>query len=291
MTAGQRFRETLAQNQPLQIVGTINAYQALQATKVGHKALYLSGAGVANASYGLPDLGMTNLEEVCIDVRRICAICSTPLIVDADTGFGHALNIGRCVSQLIRNGAAGMHLEDQVGAKRCGHRPNKEIVETQEMCDRLHAALEARKIDPSFYLIARTDARAKEGLESAIERALSYAKTGIDAIFAEALQSLEEYHAFSQALSVPLLANITEFGLTPMFGLEELKNVGVAMVLYPLSAFRAMNKAALSVYADLKHKGTQKDQIPYMQTREELYEMLGYYGYEAQIDRLLGRKS
>ncbi|GMT38539.1 methylisocitrate lyase [Helicobacter bizzozeronii] len=291
MTAGQRFREALAQNQPLQIVGTINAYQALQATKVGHKALYLSGAGVANASYGLPDLGMTNLEEVCIDVRRICAICPTPLIVDADTGFGHALNIGRCVSQLIRNGAAGMHLEDQVGAKRCGHRPNKEIVETQEMCDRLHAALEARKIDPSFYLIARTDARAKEGLESAIERALSYAKTGIDAIFAEALQSLEEYHAFSQALSVPLLANITEFGLTPMFGLEELKNVGVAMVLYPLSAFRAMNKAALSVYADLKHKGTQKDQIPYMQTREELYEMLGYYDYEAQIDRLLGRKS
>lgn len=290
MQAGKRFREALAQNKPLQIVGTINAYQALQATKVGHKALYLSGAGVANASYGLPDLGMTSLEEVCIDVRRICAVCNTPLIVDADTGFGHALNIARTITELIRNGAAGLHIEDQVSAKRCGHRPNKELVETQEMCDRLYAACEARKLDPSFYLIARTDARTNEGLESAIQRAQAYVQAGADAVFAEALRSLKEYHTFSQALGVPVLANITEFGLTPMFTLEELNSVGVSMVLYPLSAFRAMNKAALAVYGDLKHKGTQRDQVHHMQTREELYEILDYYRYEAQMDALLGKK-
>ncbi|WP_120946271.1 methylisocitrate lyase [Helicobacter labacensis] len=289
MSAGKKFREALVESAPLQIVGTINAYQALQATKVGHRALYLSGAGVANASYGLPDLGITGLQEVCMDVQRICAICPTPLIVDADTGFGHALNIARTITQLIKSGAAGAHLEDQVSAKRCGHRPNKACVSTQEMCDRLGAAHQARSLDPHFYLIARTDARAKEGLESAITRALSYASAGADAIFAEALESLEEYRAFVQAVPVPILANITEFGRTPLFSLEELKSVGVKMALYPLSAFRAMNKAALEVYQDLKDKGTQRDQIARMQTREELYEMLDYYSYEAQMDALLAK--
>ncbi|WP_120952048.1 methylisocitrate lyase [Helicobacter sp. L8] len=289
MSAGKKFREALVESAPLQIVGTINAYQALQATKVGHRALYLSGAGVANASYGLPDLGITGLQEVCMDVQRICAICPTPLIVDADTGFGHALNIARTITQLIKSGAAGAHLEDQVSAKRCGHRPNKACVSTQEMCDRLGAAHQARSLDPHFYLIARTDARAKEGLESAITRALSYVGAGADAIFAEALESLEEYRAFVQAVPVPILANITEFGRTPLFSLEELKSVGVKMALYPLSAFRAMNKAALEVYQDLKDKGTQRDQIARMQTREELYEMLDYYSYEAQMDALLAK--
>ncbi|WP_104753376.1 methylisocitrate lyase [Helicobacter salomonis] len=290
MSAGKRFREALATHTPLQIVGTINAYQALQATQVGHKALYLSGAGVANASYGLPDLGITGLEEVCIDVRRICAICDTPLIVDADTGFGHAFNIARTITQLIKSGAAGAHIEDQVSAKRCGHRPNKACVDTQEMCDRLQAAHHARQLDPYFYLIARTDARAKEGLESAIARAQSYVQAGADAIFAEALESLEEYRAFVEALHVPILANLTEFGRTPLFSLEKLKSAGVQMALYPLSAFRAMNKAALEVYQDLKDKGTQRDLIARMQTREELYNMLHYYDYEAQMDALLTRK-
>ncbi|WP_104695513.1 methylisocitrate lyase [Helicobacter salomonis] len=290
MSAGKRFREALATHTPLQIVGTINAYQALQATQVGHKALYLSGAGVANASYGLPDLGITGLEEVCIDVRRICAICDTPLIVDADTGFGHAFNIARTITQLIKSGAAGAHIEDQVSAKRCGHRPNKACVDTQEMCDRLQAAHHARQLDPYFYLIARTDARAKEGLESAIARAQSYVQAGADAIFAEALESLEEYSAFVEALHVPILANLTEFGRTPLFSLEELQGVGVQMALYPLSAFRAMNKAALEVYQDLKDKGTQRDQIMRMQTREELYGVLNYYSYEAQMDAILARK-
>ncbi|WP_104751065.1 methylisocitrate lyase [Helicobacter salomonis] len=290
MSAGKRFREALATHTPLQIVGTINAYQALQATQVGHKALYLSGAGVANASYGLPDLGITGLEEVCIDVRRICAICDTPLIVDADTGFGHAFNIARTITQLIKSGAAGAHIEDQVSAKRCGHRPNKACVDTQEMCDRLQAAHHARQLDPYFYLIARTDARAKEGLESTIARAQSYVQAGADAIFAEALESLEEYSAFVEALHVPILANLTEFGRTPLFSLEELQGVGVQMALYPLSAFRAMNKAALEVYQDLKDKGTQRDQIMRMQTREELYGVLNYYSYEAQMDAILARK-
>ncbi|WP_104682353.1 methylisocitrate lyase [Helicobacter felis] len=289
MRAGERFRKALATHAPLQIVGTINAYQALQARKVGHHALYLSGAGVANASYGLPDLGITGLEEVCVDVRRICGACDLPLIVDADTGFGPAFSVARTITQLIKSGAAGAHIEDQVSAKRCGHRPNKECVETSEMCDRLYMADEARKLDPSFYLIARTDAYAKEGLEATIARAQAYIKAGADAIFAEALSSLEEYKVFVQALKVPILANITEFGRTPLFSLEELKGVGVEMVLYPLSAFRAMNKAALEVYEDLKIKGTQQEQIERMQTRQELYETLDYYSYEAQIDALLRR--
>ncbi|HJF74300.1 methylisocitrate lyase [Gallibacterium anatis] len=289
-SAGKKFREVLKQTSPLQIVGTINAYQALQATRVGHKAIYLSGGGIANASYGLPDLGMTMIEDVCVDIRRITAVCDTPLIVDADTGWGHAFNVARTVKEFIRAGAAGLHIEDQVAAKRCGHRPNKELVSTEEMCDRIKAAVDAKQqLDPDFFIIARTDAHASEGQQAAIDRAKAYVAAGADAIFAEAIHTLEEYKQFVEAVQVPVLANITEFGATPLFTVDELASVGVAMVLYPLSAFRAMNKAALRVYQELKEKGTQKDVLDTMQTRMELYDMLNYHAYEQKMDELFSK--
>jgi methylisocitrate lyase len=287
MSAGKKFREALKEETPLQIVGTINAYQALQATKVGYKAIYLSGGGIANASYGLPDLGMTMIEDVCIDIRRVTSICDTPLIVDADTGWGHAFNVARTVKEFIRSGAAGLHIEDQVAAKRCGHRPNKELVSTEEMCDRVRAAVDAKmELDPDFYIIARTDAHQSEGQEAAVARAKAYVEAGADAIFAEAIHTLKEYKEFCEQIDVPVLANITEFGATPMFTTEELASVGIDMVLYPLSAFRAMNKAALHVYQELRDKGTQESTLDTMQTRMELYDMLGYHDYEQKMDSL-----
>ena len=288
MSAGKKFREALKEESPLQIVGAVNAYSALQAKKVGYKALYLSGAGVANSSYGLPDLGMTMLEDVCIDIRRITSAVDLPLLVDADTGWGHAFNIARTVKEMTKAGAAGIHLEDQVAAKRCGHRPNKELVSTEEMCDRIRAAVDA-KTDPDFVIMARTDAHASEGQQSAIDRAKAYVEAGADMIFAEAIHTLKEYKEFTDVIKVPVLANITEFGATPMFTTEELGSVGISMVLYPLSAFRAMNKAALTVYQDLREKGTQEGTLEIMQTRMELYDMLGYHDYENKMDALFAK--
>jgi len=285
MSAGKRFKEALKQESPLKIVGTINAYSALQATKVGFKALYLSGAGVANSSYGLPDLGMTGLEDVCIDIRRITSRVDTPLLVDADTGWGGAFNIARTVKEMTRAGAAGCHLEDQVAQKRCGHRPNKALVSKEEMCDRIKAAVDA-KIDPDFVIMARTDAHASEGQAAAIERAKAYVEAGADMIFAEAIHTLKEYEEFTSIIKVPVLANITEFGATPMFTVEELASVGIKMVLYPLSAFRAMNKAALTVFETIAREGTQDSVLDTMQTRNELYEMLDYHSYEDKLDQL-----
>lgn len=284
-TAGNKLREAIKQNGPLQILGVINAYSAMQAQKSGAKALYLSGAGVANASIGLPDLGMTNLEDVCIDVRRITAASDLPLLVDADTGWGGAFNIARSIKELVRAGAAGCHIEDQVSQKRCGHRPNKELVSKEEMSDRIKAALDGRT-DSSFVIMARTDAHASEGQKAAIERAQAYVEAGADMIFAEAIHTLEEYKQFTDSIKVPVLANITEFGKTPYFSVEELRSVGIAMVLYPLSAFRAMNKAALEVFQDIIQNGTQKASVAKMQTREELYEMLGYHSFEEKLDKL-----
>ena len=290
MSAGKKFRQALAEETPLQIVGTINAYQALQATRVGYKAIYLSGGGIANASYGLPDLGMTMIEDVCIDIRRVTSICDTPVIVDADTGWGHAFNVARTVKEFIRSGAAGLHIEDQVAAKRCGHRPGKELVSTEEMCDRVRAAVDAKmELDPDFYIIARTDAHASEGQDAAVARAKAYVEAGADAIFAEAVHTLKEYKEFCDQMDVPVLANITEFGATPYFTTTELGSVGIEMVLYPLSAFRAMNKAALNVYQDLREKGTQEGTIDTMQTRMELYDMLGYHDYENKMDALFNQ--
>ena len=290
MSAGKKFREALSEETPLQIVGTINAYQALQATTVGYKAIYLSGGGIANASYGLPDLGMTMIEDVCIDIRRVTSICDTPVIVDADTGWGHAFNVARTVKEFIRSGAAGLHIEDQVAAKRCGHRPGKELVSTEEMCDRVRAAVDAKmSLDPDFYIIARTDAHASEGQDAAVARAKAYVEAGADAIFAEAVHTLKEYKEFCDQMTVPVLANITEFGATPYFTTPELGSVGIEMVLYPLSAFRAMNKAALNVYQDLREKGTQEGTIDTMQTRMELYDMLGYHDYENKMDALFNQ--
>jgi methylisocitrate lyase len=288
MSAGKKFREALKEESPLQIVGAVNAYSALQAARVGYKALYLSGAGVANSSYGLPDLGMTMLEDVCIDIRRITSAVDVPLLVDADTGWGHAFNIARTVKEMTKAGAAGIHLEDQVAAKRCGHRPNKELVSTAEMCDRIIAAVDA-KTDPDFVIMARTDAHASEGQQAAIDRAKAYVEAGADMIFAEAIHTLKEYKEFTDVIKVPVLANITEFGATPMFTTEELGSVGISMVLYPLSAFRAMNKAALTVYQDLREKGTQEGTLEIMQTRMELYDMLGYHDYEQKMDALFAK--
>ena len=288
MSAGKKFREALKEESPLQIVGAVNAYSALQAKRVGYKALYLSGAGVANSSYGLPDLGMTMLEDVCIDIRRIASAVDLPLLVDADTGWGHAFNIARTVKEMTKAGAAGIHLEDQVAAKRCGHRPNKELVSTEEMCDRIRAAVDA-KTDPDFVIMARTDAHASEGQQSAIDRAKAYVEAGADMIFAEAIHTLKEYKEFTDVIKVPVLANITEFGATPMFTTEELGSVGISMVLYPLSAFRAMNKAALAVYQELKDKGTQEGVLDTMQTRMELYDMLNYHAYEQKMDELFSK--
>lgn len=285
VSAGKRFKDAVAQNNPLQILGVINAYSAIQATKSGAKALYLSGAGVANASIGLPDLGMTNLEDVCIDTRRITAATDLPLLIDADTGWGGAFNIARTIKELTRAGAAGCHIEDQVAQKRCGHRPNKELVSKGEMCDRIKAAVDG-KIDSDFVVMARTDAHASEGQQAAIERASAYVEAGADMIFAEAIHTLEEYKQFTNVIKVPVLANITEFGKTPYFTLDELKEVGISMVLYPLSGFRAMNKAALSVFKEIIQKGTQKGVLDIMQTREELYDMLGYHKFEDKLDKL-----
>ncbi|ALZ76802.1 methylisocitrate lyase [Rheinheimera sp. F8] len=287
-SAGLKFRQAIQANQPLQLVGTINAYTAMMAERVGHKALYLSGAGVANASFGLPDLGMTSLNDVCEDIRRITGATDLPLLVDADTGWGGAFNIARTVREMTRAGAAGFHIEDQVMQKRCGHRPNKEIVSQEEMVDRVKAAVDART-DANFFIMARTDALQQQGLAAAIERAQACVEAGADAIFAEAVYTLEQYQAFTQALSVPVLANITEFGQTPLFNTAELAGVGVKMVLYPLSAFRAMNKAALNVYQSILANGDQKAVVDSMQTRMELYDFLNYHSYEEKLDSLFAQ--
>jgi len=288
-STGKEFRKLVAEHPPLQVVGTINAYTAMMAKKIGHQAIYLSGGGVANASYGLPDLGMTSLDNVIEDVTRITAACDLPLLVDADTGWGGAFNISRTTRGMIRAGAAGMHIEDQVSQKRCGHRPNKAIVSSAEMVDRIKAAVDART-DESFVVMARTDALASEGLEEALDRSNSFAEAGADMIFAEAVTTLEQYETFSRNLDVPILANITEFGATPMFNLEELAAVGVGLILYPLSAFRAMNKAAENVYKSLLADGTAKKVLDTMQTRSELYEYLNYHDFEQKLDELFEAK-
>lgn len=285
LTAGQRFRAALNEQQPLRIVGTINAYCAMLAETAGHKAIYLSGAGVANASYGLPDLGITSLNDVAIDVERICSASELPLLVDIDTGWGGAFNIARSIRTLEKAGAAAVHIEDQVAQKRCGHRPNKAIVSKEEMVDRVKAAVDA-KTDKDFVVMARTDALAVEGMEAAIERAIACVEAGADAIFPEAMQELSQYQQFTQALDVPVLANITEFGQTPLFNCQQLEEAGIAMALYPLSAFRAMSKAALDVYSSIAADGDQKAVLDRMQTRAELYEVLGYHAYEEKLDRL-----
>ncbi len=287
VSAGQRLRQAVAEAHPLQVLGTINAYTAMMAEHSGAKAIYLSGAGVANASYGLPDLGMTSLADVLIDVRRITAASDLPLLVDADTGWGSAFNISRTVREMIAAGAAGMHIEDQVQTKRCGHRPGKEIVSQQEMVDRIKAAVDARTDD--FVIMARTDALAVEGMESAIERALACADAGADMVFPEAMTTLDQYREFVDAVQVPVLANITEFGATPLFSAEELNTVGVKLVLYPLSAFRAMNAAALNVYQTILQQGSQQSSVDTMQTREELYKFLDYHSYEQKLDALFAQ--
>jgi len=289
MSAGLKFKQAIANNKPLQVVGTVNAYCAMMAEKTGHQALYLSGAGVANASYGMPDLGMTSLDNVLEDIRRITSATDLPLLVDADTGWGGAFNIARTVKEMTKAGAAGFHIEDQVAQKRCGHRPNKEIVSKDEMVDRIKAAVDA-KTDSDFYIMARTDAFQKEGLNAAIDRAAACVEAGADAIFAEAVHDLADYQAFAKALNVPILANITEFGQTPLYTKEQLSEVGVEIVLYPLSAFRAMNKAALNVYSSILSEGSQQSQIDNMQTRAELYEFLDYHSYENTLDNLFSAK-
>lgn len=285
-SAGALFRQALSEEQPLQIIGAINANHALLAKRAGYKAIYLSGGGVAAGSLGLPDLGINTLDDVLTDVRRITDVCDVPLLVDIDTGFGpSAFNIARTVKSLIKFGAAACHIEDQVGAKRCGHRPGKEIVTTQEMADRIKAAVDART-DSDFYIIARTDAIAVEGVEATLERAIACVEAGADAIFAEASYDLETYKKFSSTLGVPVLANITEFGQTPLFTVSELESAGVGMVLYPLSAFRAMNKAAENVYTAIRRDGHQKNVLDTMQTREELYDRIGYHDFESRLDTL-----
>lgn len=288
---GTRFRAALAAESPLQVVGAINANHALLARRAGYRAIYLSGGGVAAGSLGLPDLGISGLEDVLVDVRRITDVCELPLLVDIDTGFGpSAFNIERTVKSLIKAGAAACHIEDQVGAKRCGHRPGKEIVATGEMADRVKAAADART-DPGFFLIARTDAIAVEGVDAAIERAIACVEAGADGIFAEAAYDLDTYRRFVDAVGVPVLANITEFGKTPLFTREELAGAGVAIQLYPLSAFRAMNRAAEAVYEAIRRDGHQKAVLDTMQTREELYERIGYHDYERRLDALFASKN
>ena len=287
-SAGARFRKALTEDSPLQIIGTINANHALLAKRAGFKAIYLSGGGVAAGSLGIPDLGITGLEDVLVDVRRITDVCDTPLLVDIDTGFGaSAFNIARSVRSINKAGAAAIHIEDQVGAKRCGHRPNKELVSKAEMVDRIKAAVDAR-IDGSFVIMARTDALAVEGIDAALDRANAYIEAGADALFPEAITDLPTYKKFTDVIKVPVLANITEFGLTPLFTTTELASVGVGIVLYPLSAFRAMNKAAENVYETVRKDGSQKAVLDTMQTREELYQRINYYEYENALDKLLG---
>lgn len=285
MSAGAKFRAALETERPLQIAGTINAYTALLAERAGFKAIYLSGAGVANASFGLPDLAMTTLNDVCEDIRRITSASELPLLVDADTGWGGAFMIGRTIAEMGRAGAAACHLEDQVAIKRCGHRPGKALVETAEMCDRIKAAVDGRT-DNGFVIMARTDAHAVEGQQAALDRSAAYVEAGADMIFAEALTTLDEYKQFTDAIKVPVLANLTEFGKTPLFTTAELATVGVSMTLYPLSAFRAMSKAALKVYETLRADGTQQVAVKDMQTREELYDVLGYQEYEDKLDAM-----
>src|SRR3989338_8672490 len=287
---GQRFRDAVAEEHPLQVIGAINANHALLAKRAGFKAIYLSGGGVAAGSLGLPDLGITGLDDVLTDVRRITDVCSLPLLVDVDTGFGaSAFNVARTVKSLIRFGAGAMHIEDQVGAKRCGHRPGKELVSAGEMVDRIKAAVDART-DPDFVIMARTDALAVEGLQAAIDRALACVEAGADAIFPEAMTELAMYRQFAAAVKVPILANITEFGSTPLFTLEELRSANVSIALYPLSAFRAMNKAALNVYQTLRREGTQKSVVDTMQTRAELYDYLDYHAFEQKLDQLFAKE-
>jgi methylisocitrate lyase len=290
MSPGAIFRKALQDEKPLQVIGAICAYHARLAQRTGYKALYLSGGGVAAGSLGMPDLGISSLDDVLIDVRRITDVCELPLLVDADTGFGaSAFNVARTVRSLIKAGAAATHIEDQVGAKRCGHRPGKELVSPEEMCDRIKAAVDART-DAQFAIMARTDGLAGEGLEAALARAVQYAQAGADIIFPEALTELGQYRKFADAVKVPVLANITEFGSTPLFALDELRSAGVAIALYPLSAFRAMNKAALAVYRSVRQKGTQKDVLATMQTRDELYDFLDYHAYERKLDELFARR-
>ncbi len=285
MSAGARFRAALEAEQPLQIAGTINAYTALLAERAGFRAIYLSGAGVANASFGLPDLALTTLNDVCEDVRRIASATDLPLLVDADTGWGSAFMIGRSIRELGRAGAAACHLEDQVAVKRCGHRPGKALVDTAEMCDRLKAAVDGRT-DDNFVIMARTDAHAVEGQQAAIDRAAAYVEAGADAIFAEALTTLDEYKQFTDVIKVPVLANLTEFGKTPLFTTAQLRGAGVRMALYPLSAFRAMSAAAVQVFETLRREGTQAAVVDSMQTRMQLYDVLGYQAYEDKLDEL-----
>ena len=290
MSAGNLFRQAVKDEVPLQIPGTINANHALLAKRAGYRAIYLSGGGVAAGSLGLPDLGISNLDDVLTDVRRITDVCDLPLLVDVDTGFGaSAFNVARTTRSLMKAGAAAMHIEDQVGAKRCGHRPNKEIVPKGEMVDRIKAAADART-DRGFVIMARTDSLAVEGLDSAVDRAVACVEAGADMIFPEAITELDMYRKFAEAVRVPILANITEFGQTPLFTVEQLRSVGVAMVLYPLSAFRAMNKAAQTVYQSLRQNGTQADVVATMQTRAELYDAIGYWEYERKLDALFSQQ-
>ncbi|MEO1574344.1 MAG: methylisocitrate lyase [Pseudomonadota bacterium] len=289
LSAGRRFRDALAAEHPLQIPGTMNAYHAMMAEAVGYKAIYLSGAGVANASYGLPDLGMTSLNDVLEDARRITAATKTPLLIDIDTGWGGAFNIARTIKDMIASGVAAVHMEDQVGQKRCGHRPNKELVSKEEMVDRIKAAVDA-KTDPDFVMMARTDALAVEGFEPMIERIKAYEEAGADAIFAEAMTEIDMYRDVVDAVNIPVLANLTEFGMTPLYTTEELASVGIRMALYPLSAFRAANAAALNVFRAIRENGTQQDVVDTMQTRAELYEFLNYHSFEQKLDELFAKK-
>ncbi|MGH8669610.1 MAG: methylisocitrate lyase [Burkholderiales bacterium] len=289
MSAGRKFREALTQEKPLQVVGTVCAYHARLAKRAGYRAIYLSGGGVAAGSLGMPDLGISNLDDVLIDIRRITDVCDLPLLVDVDTGFGaSAFNVARTTRSLIKAGAAALHIEDQAGAKRCGHRPNKEIVPAGEMADRIKAAVDARS-DAQFVVMARTDALANEGLDAAVSRALKYVEAGADMVFPEAITELSMYRRFADAVKVPVLANITEFGATPLFTLDELRSAQVALALYPLSAFRAMNQAAVRVYETIREEGTQKRLLDAMQNREELYDILDYHAYEQKLDELYRR--
>ncbi|UJF23789.1 methylisocitrate lyase [Suttonella sp. R2A3] len=288
-SAGKRFREAIEREKPLQIMGAINAYSARLAQAAGYQAIYLSGGGVAACSLGVPDLGITTLNDVLIDAKRITGVVDTPLLVDIDTGWGGAFNIARAIRELTQAGVAAVHMEDQIGQKRCGHRPNKALVSTEEMCDRVKAAVDA-KTDPDFVLMARTDAYNNEGLDAAIARAQAYIEAGADMIFAEAMASLDEYRRFAEAIDKPLLANITEFGKTPLFSRDELASVGVAMVLYPLSAFRAASLATERVYAEIRAQGTQEHLLDTMQTRDALYERLNYHAFEQQLDRINQQK-
>jgi methylisocitrate lyase len=288
-SAGKKFRAAVAAEKPLQVIGAINAYHARMAERVGYKAIYLSGGGVAAGSLGLPDLGISTLDDVLTDIRRITDVCGLPLLVDVDTGFGGAFNIARTVKSLIKFGAGAMHIEDQVQAKRCGHRPNKEIVGKEEMVDRIKAAVDART-DPDFVIMARTDALAVEGLDKAIERARACVEAGADMIFPEAMTELSMYRKFADAVKVPVLANITEFGATPLFTVDELRGANVSIVLYPLSAFRAMNAAALNVYQAVRRDGTQKNVVSTMQTRNDLYDYLDYHSFEQKLDQLFAKE-